>query len=157
MGARSETTLYSPPQSHWSYAIVFAAGTLMSAAGCGRSDTVSISGHVTLDKKSLTTGDIELIPDKVTGGPTVGGEIVEGQYDLPAVRGPRRGGKYRVEIRSLDRNSGSTKHPLSRGKMVFSDLIPPAYNTESQLSVSVPEDVSEVEQDFDLQSSTKTR
>jgi hypothetical protein len=157
MNTKFEAPFFCELQNDWIYAVALAAVTLTSAGGCGRSDTVSIRGNVTLDTKLLATGDIEFVPDKGTGGPTVGGEIVDGTYDLPAIRGPRRGGKYRVEIRSLDRKSGSTTHPLSRGKMVFSDLIPPAYNTESQLTVSVPEDASDVEKDFDLQSSPKAR
>ncbi len=130
-------------------------GGLVVLAGCGESSTASITGQVTLDGKALATGDIELIPERDTGGPTVGGSVMEGRFDIPAIRGPKRGGKYRIEIRSLDANSGSTSHHLSRGKAVYSDRIPSIYNSESKLSVAVPLDVSSIQQDFDLQSKAK--
>jgi hypothetical protein len=137
------------------FVFVIACGTLAVSSGCGQSDTVSMSGQITLDRQLLATGDIELIPERNTGGPTVGGVIADGRYDLPTSRGPRRGGRYRVEIRSLDPESGSTNHPLSRGKKVYSDRIPAAYNTESQLSISVPENVSHLQKDFELQSNAQ--
>jgi hypothetical protein len=126
-----------------------------AAAGCGRRPTVSMTGVATLDGQPLPTGTIALIPLDRTGGPSVGAEIVDGRYDIPSDKGPLRGHKYRIEIRSIDPASGSTSNPLSRGLKVFLDRVPPAYNSESQLELAVPEDAADVRQDFELQSKMK--
>jgi hypothetical protein len=125
---------------------------LTAATGCRRSDTVSASGHVTLDGAALPTGTIAMIPSDKNAGPSVGCEIVEGRYSIPAARGPLRGAKYRVEIRSVDPASGSTKDPLSGTYPVFRDRVPAAYNAASQLTLSVPDDAANLEQDFNLDS-----
>jgi hypothetical protein len=81
----------------------------------------------------------------------VGAEIVQGRYEIPAIKGPRRGVKYRVEIRSLDPASGSKTDPLSGGTFpVYRDRVPPNYNSASQLTLSVPTDAAKVQQDFEL-------
>jgi hypothetical protein len=126
-----------------------------AVVGCGRSDTVSLAGNVSLDGRALPTGTIELIPMDRQSGPAVGGELSEGRYQIPADHGPRRGVKYRVEIRSIDPASASTTHPLSRGRPVCLDRVPPAYNSESQLTLSVPIDAGNLQQDFELQSKAK--
>ena len=130
---------------------------LAAAPGCRRSDTVSVSGQVTLDGAALPTGTIAVIPVDKNVGPSVGSEILQGRYEIPAAKGPLRGEKYRVEIRSIDTGSGSIKDPLSGGVFpVFQDRVPPAYNSESQLTLSVPADASaRIQQDFTLQSKTK--
>jgi len=115
-----------------------------------------MAGQVTLDGAALPSGEIVLIPMQTNAGPTVGAGISdEGRYEMPASHGPRRGGKYRVEIRSIDPSSGSTKHPLSRGKPVFLDRIPVEYNAESRLELSIPDDASDFQHDFNLTSDVK--
>jgi len=129
---------------------------LAAISGCGRSATVPMAGQVTLDGAALPSGEIVLIPMQTNAGPTVGAGISdEGRYEMPASHGPRRGGKYRVEIRSIDPSSGSTKHPLSRGKPVFLDRIPVEYNAESRLELSIPDDASDFQHDFNLTSDVK--
>ncbi len=114
---------------------------LVAAPGCWRSPTVSVTGQITLDGAALPTGTMALIPMDKKSGPSVGCEIVDGKYNIPANQGPLRGAKYRVEIRSMDLSSGSTKNPLSKGVYpVYQDRVPPIYNSESQLTLSVPED-----------------
>jgi hypothetical protein len=122
------------------------------AAGCRRSNTISAAGNVTLDGKALPTGTIALIPLDKQGGPSVGADLNGGHYEIPAEHGPRRGVKYRVEVRSIDPSSGSTTNPLSRGLKVYMDRVPPAYNSESQLTLSVPADAGNLQRDFDLKS-----
>jgi hypothetical protein len=55
-----------------------------------------IWGEVTYDGKPLETGTIELIPIDGTPGPSTGGAITNGQYDVPQNIGPRTGGTYQV-------------------------------------------------------------
>jgi hypothetical protein len=121
--------------------------------GCGRSPTVPMAGKITLEGIALPTGTIALTPIDNTVGPSVGCEIVEGRYSIAADRGPLRGGKYRVEIRSIDPDSGSTSDPRGGGRFpVFQDRVPAAYNSASQLTLSVPSDAASVQQDFNLDS-----
>lgn len=125
---------------------------LTAVAGCRRSDTVSVTGHIVLDDAALPTGTVVFAPIEKTAGPSVGCAVVEGCYNMPADRGPLRGGKYRVEIRSIDSDSGSTKDPRSGTLPVFRDRVPTKYNSMSQLTLSVPNDVADVQQDFSLDS-----
>lgn len=126
---------------------------LAASTGCRRSDTVSVTGQIALDGAALPTGTIVFTPIEKTAGPSVGCEIVDGRYSISADRGPLRGAKYRVEIRSIDPASGSTKDPRSGGVYpVFRDRIPIAYNSASQLTLAVPEDAVNVQQDFSLDS-----
>jgi hypothetical protein len=113
-----------------------------------------------------------------SGGPSVGADLKEGRYEIPADHGPRRGGKYRVEISSVDSSASVTEaapeeakgnpmddpakalpsarlKPLSGGGPIFRDRVPPAYNFQSQLTLSVPEDAAKLQKDFDLHSKTK--
>jgi hypothetical protein len=126
---------------------------LAASTGCRRSDTVSVTGQITLDGTALPTGTIVFTPIEKTAGPSVGCEIVDGRYSISADRGPLRGAKYRVEIRSIDPASGSTKDPRSGGVYpVFRDRVPTAYNAASQLMLAVPDEAANVQQDFDLDS-----
>ena len=133
-------------------ALSIAFCTLLTAPGCRRSEKISMAGKITLDGDVLPTGSISMIP--LERGPSVGSEIVEGDYNISADHGPLRGAKYRIEIRSLDVSSGSTKHPLSGGVYpVYEDRVPLAYNSESQLELSIPEDADDLlQKDFELQS-----
>jgi hypothetical protein len=144
-------TIYSRWHRHWVWSILLC--TLVAAAGCRRSDTVSVAGQVTLDAAALSTGTIAMVPTDKNAGPSVGCEIVDGRYSIPAARGPLRGVKYRVEIQSIDPASGSTKDPRSGGRFpVFHDRVPAAYNSASQLTLSVPDDAANLQQDFNLDS-----
>lgn len=127
--------------------------SLIASTGCRRSDTVSVNGQLALDGVALPSGNLVLIPMNANAGPSVGCAIVEGRYSIPADRGPRRGVKYRVEIRSIDPDSGSTADPRSGGESpVFRDRVPAAYNSESQLDLVIPEDSTGLQKDFDLNS-----
>lgn len=125
---------------------------LATATGCRRSDTISLTGQITLDGTALPTGNIVLIPMNKNSGPSVGCAIVEGCYSIPSDRGPLRGVKYRVEIRSIDPTSGSKSDPLSGGRYpVFRDRVPATFNSQSQLELAIPDDTTRLEKDFQLQ------
>jgi hypothetical protein len=136
----------------WHFIVLCA---LAATAGCRRSDTVAVNGQVTLDGTALSSGTIMMIPINKNAGPSIGCEIVDGRYNVPASRGPLRGTKYRVEIRSIDPDSGSKKNPLSGTFPVFLDRVPAAYNSRSQLELVVPEDASRLENDFQLRNQTR--
>jgi hypothetical protein len=132
----------------WLLLLCALCSAFVVAVGCGRSPTVPLAGEITLDGAALPTGAIVLIPLDGKAGPSVGCGIVDGSYSIPADRGPLRGGKYRVEIRSIDPNSASMKDPFP----IFRDRVPAAYNSQSQLELTIPADCSSVQKDFPLQS-----
>jgi hypothetical protein len=142
-------------RTRWLLLFCAASVVFCMLAGCKRSNTVSLSGTVTLDGTALPTGTISLIPMDKEGGPGVGSGLSDGRYQIPAEHGPRRGVKYRVEIRSVDPSSGSTSNPLSGGLVVYSDRVPPAYNSESTLTLAVPDDAGNLQKDFNLQTKVK--
>jgi hypothetical protein len=140
----------------WRLLLLASSIAVCALTGCRRSDTVPMTGQITLDGAALPTGNVVLIPMDKNAGPSVGCAIVEGRYSIPADRGPLRGAKYRVEIRSIDPASGSTKDPLSGGAYpVFRDRVTAAYNSESKLDLAVPEDSRGLQKDFDLNSRIK--
>ena len=98
-------------------------------------------------------GSIALIPLGKDGGPSVGGKVSEGRYEIAADKGPRRGVKYRVEFRSIDTSTG--KPTPGGGLPIYMDRVPPAYNSQSQLTLAVPADSGNLEKDFILDSKTK--
>jgi hypothetical protein len=132
-----------------------------AATGCRQRSTVPLSGNILLDARPLSTGTITLIPIDRAAGPSVGANIADGRYEVPAAKGPLKGQTYRVEIRSVDPASASTNKPNSQGllqeplnlmKAVFKDRIPAAYNTKSQLTLSIPADAAVLQKDFELKS-----
>ena len=118
---------------------------LLGLIGCG-SETVPMSGAVTLDAKPVNNGVLILIPEPNSAGPSTGSAIIEGRYEIAAAKGPRRGLKYRVQISSVDRTNASPTQFVP-------DSIPAEYNQNSKLTVDIPQDAHKVEQDFTLQSS----
>ena len=119
-------------------------------AGCGDANPRrAVSGTVTLDDAPLEQGSILFSP--LASGPSAGGEIQQGRYELAGDRGPAPG-SYRVEISSwrstgrvvVNEATGATEENLV-------SAIPPRYNTRSELEVIVKED-GENTFDFPLES-----
>jgi hypothetical protein len=124
---------------------LLARATLLAAipgvlliCGCGGPGArEAITGTVTFDGKPLDKGEITLIPQTNTKGPTAGAEIVGGKFTIPAAGGTFAG-KFRVEItasrptgrKGIDRLTGT---PMSGSEQ----YIPSRYNTESQLTADV--------------------
>lgn len=112
-------------------------------------DRAAVSGTVTLDGKPLETGSILFTPEGL--GPTAGGEIENGRYDLSRELGPSPG-PYRVQIQSWrpagrairDEATGTTEQNLV-------SIIPRRYNERSELKVAI-EQGTENTFDFALES-----
>lgn len=129
-------------------AMAITIGLLLSLAtfvGCGSSSTVPMSGAVTLDDQSIRSGVLTLTPTERSAAPSTGATIAGGRYSIAADKGPKRGVTYRVEISSVDR----TNLPAAA---VAEDAIPPSYNRESTLIVTIPEDAKQFQHDFTLSS-----
>lgn len=124
---------------------------LLLAAGCGgdASGRYAISGTVTLDGQPVTTGAIAVIPAQGTDGPTSGGSIEDGEYSIPASKGPTAG-RYRVEIR-WPREAGQVELYPGQSGAKFEEAIPAKYNSKSTLEIQVGE--GSTEHNFDLTTS----
>ena len=96
---------------------------------------------------------IVFFPIEGTAGPSTGGEIVAGRYDVPAAKGPRAGGTYRVEITA----SGTVRlyspdvGAAAPAVPVREQIIPRRFNIETSLRADVRDDPDGHRQDFLLE------
>ena len=123
----------------------------MVLAGCsGGSDGggAKVTGRVTWNGQPISEGAVNLIP--LTGdGFRGGGPISQGVYEIPKERGPAPG-KYRVEIYGFEPVGGAAAADPSDAdaQSATRQVIPPKYNTESELELDVSGSL--VEKDFEL-------
>jgi hypothetical protein len=123
-------------------------------SGCGSGvKTVRAWGDVTWQRVPVKDGVIVFFPIEGTAGPSTGGEIVAGRYDVPAAKGPRAGGAYRVEItaygpvRLYSPDVGATAPAVP----VREQIIPRRFNIETSLRSDVRDDPDGHRQDFLLE------
>jgi hypothetical protein len=136
------------------------AGVLL--AGCGRRSKLRrlpLSGSVTFAGQPIDEGLIEFIPVDSTPGPSFGGLVKAGRYDVPAAQGGHEGGTYRVQI-TASRASGKTFTVNTQvftpdgTKMevpVMENFIPTKYNVASTLRVTLTPEASAAGIDFALE------
>lgn len=108
--------------------------------GCGPAnplDRKAISGEVTLDGVPLESGSITFAPQQ-KGGVDSGAEIVNGQYEIEAVKGLPVG-DYLVRIHSSKGGDStpSDAPPGPTAKPAPAELIPAEYNSNSNHVVTV--------------------
>ena len=119
--------------------------------GCGGGGIprTAVSGSVSLDGQPLQDGNILFIP--MEEGPSAGGAIEGGRYQLDGEQGPSPG-RYRVEIRAY-RDTGRTERDELTGEAerLMTPIIPPRYNRESELEIELAPGVQN-EFDFALHS-----
>jgi hypothetical protein len=100
-----------------------------------------ISGTVNFDGQPLQKGTIQFQPASQAEGTASGGMIDDGRFDIPRNEGPVPG-KYKVQIDARD-DSGSTLAPgelpgaPNVPKKRPARLIPPHYNTKTELTAEV--------------------
>ncbi|MEZ6072601.1 MAG: hypothetical protein R3C10_20660 [Pirellulales bacterium] len=122
-------------------------------AGCGPDNPrgrLAVSGTVTLDGKPLDTGTIEFSPQDPTGVGT-GAAIEAGAYTIDVQHGLPPG-TYDVRVFSPDATATPAGPPGPLGPPAVEDRIPPRYNAETELSITVTADGDTVF-DFPLKSS----
>lgn len=123
--------------------ICLVLGVLMAVGipGCGppKPELSEVFGKVTFDGDPVEEGSIAFVPVEGTTGPTAGGVITAGSYDVTE-RGPAPG-KYRVEIRASRKTGRQIEAgtPSPPGTMVdeIEHYIPAKYNTSSELTVDI--------------------
>jgi hypothetical protein len=132
------------------------AGVLLLGAwsGCGPGNPLgrkAISGKVTLDDKPLEQGTISFEP-LAKKGVSAGAVISAGSYSIAAEKGLPPG-KYRVRINASQggEKAAGTAPPGPTTAAAPKSLIPPKYNTQSDLSAEVTE-AGPNQFDFPLQS-----
>lgn len=88
----------SPASGFRRIVLAVSAVCCLALCGCGASDRRQhVSGSVTLDGTPVESGSISFQPAAGNTGPSAGGLITKGQYDLPAQAGVMPG-KYLVMI-----------------------------------------------------------
>jgi hypothetical protein len=130
---------------------------LAGCGGRGGPERAAVHGKVTFDNQPVQEGIIAFIP--TDGGPSSGGKIENGTFDIPAESGPSLG-PQRVEIRAF-RTTGKQSTSKIRGETTgpsgtpttaeaMKQYIPAAYNTKSTLKFEI--ESGKNEKDFDLKS-----
>jgi hypothetical protein len=123
--------------------------TLLAAAGCGPRDGVTrvpVQGTVKYQGQPVRDGQIRFIPQGDSRGPTTLEAIVDGQYRCD-YKGGVPVGTHRVEIYSWDPSVPAPKGPGSPPRPQF---LPPEYNDNSTLSLTIEPQKGVVTKDFEL-------
>jgi hypothetical protein len=128
---------------------------ILLAAGCNSGPRlVRLFGEVSYQGKPIEKGTIEFVPAEGTPGPSTGGAIKGGHYDVAVARGPREGGVYQVRITAL-KKTGQTVPNLrdasGRPVELEDNFIPAKYNLNSTLKVTVTTEAARKGIDFQLQ------
>ena len=107
--------------------------------GCGGSDgRLAVEGSVQVDGAPLDQGEIVFLPSGSTKGPLAAGEIVDGNFRIPANKG-LVAGSYRVEI-TADRKTGKKIQADERSSDMVDQLeqyLPAKYNDSSELTAEI--------------------
>ncbi len=121
------------------------------ALGCSKSrlERATVAGRVQLNGQPVQSGSIAFYPTEGTRGPSSGGTIEDGRYQVSATKGVVVG-KSRVEINSPKKSGRMVPDPMnSKAQMEeFVEGIPAKYNSESTLIRDVA--AGENQLDFDL-------
>lgn len=115
--------------------------------GCSSDNRRAVSGEVSLDGESVSSGSIVFLPT-AGDGPKGAAEIVDGKYTIPAEQGLPPG-NYRVEIR-WSQATGKQIPSGDPGMLMDERLeaMPARYNTASTLTAEIT--AGENKQDFKL-------
>ena len=111
----------------------------ISQLGCGGGDgRPSVAGSVSFQRQPIQKGTIEFLPISGTRGPSAGGAITAGQYDIS--KGGPLPGKYTVVIRAF-RGTEKMIETEAYGKRVqvekTEQFIPARFNARTELEVDI--------------------
>lgn len=122
---------------------------LAMLSGCGSSgpQTVDVSGTVTWKGEPVDGGHIRFIPVAPTSGPVTGSHIVNGRYEASGASAVAVG-SYRVEITWL--REATLPPGADDAATPVSAVIPARYNTQSELTLTVPAGSGSLTHDFTL-------
>jgi len=80
--------------------IIFSGLNALSLSGCGSRasrDVATVQGTVLMDGQPVETGAVTFIPHSNVAGPSGGGKIVDGRYEIPAEQNLLEG-EYKIEV-----------------------------------------------------------
>jgi hypothetical protein len=156
LGLLYRSTLSSPAR------LTVAVLGLLLLSGCGGKisgpERAAVKGSVSFDGAPVEDGSIVFLPATGTKGPSSGGTIHNGAYEITTASGPVPG-KYRVEIRAMRSTGtkvvkgagGATEGPSSGGEVTEMKMyIPVRYNAESMLVADIS--LGDNQKDFPLKS-----
>ena len=118
--------------------------------GCtGGSKRAAVKGRVTVDGQPVENGSISFVPADGTQGPSAGGVITAGEYDIAKADGPLIG-PHRVRIIATRKTGRQVQAFSGVGPMVDEEemFIPPRYNTATTLTAEIVPKRNEI--DFEL-------
>jgi hypothetical protein len=128
-------------------AALFVMAACVVVNGCGDSNRAAVSGTVTLDGAPLEQGVINFFPAEGNKGPTAGGTITSGRYEIASEKGVAVGSN-RVTISSVQK----TGRKIQGVDVVHEErleAVPAKYNSETTLVHDVQPGKNVL--DFDLQ------
>lgn len=135
--------------SNWHVIEVLIATGLI--VGCGEADSrQGLSGNVTLKGEPLPSGSIQF--ESVAGQSPVfstGAMIKDGSFVVPAGKSGLPAGLYHVIINAASTPFLAPGPPGSQPVMETKELVPAAYNTDSEVTVEVSKE-GENEFTFDI-------
>jgi hypothetical protein len=107
---------------------------VLALGGCSHEDKAKVSGNVLLDGVLIENGTIAFRPVN-DDGPTAGGLIVAGRYELRVTPG-----KKKVEIqgfRKIGERKAMPGEPMSPIVPLTEPIVPAKYNTKTTLTADV--------------------
>ena len=111
--------------------------TLLVVVGCEQNpNRYAVEGTVTLDGEPLDEGQIRLVPQRGTSGPSSGAPIREGRFSIARDRGPFAG-EFTVEITAVRETGEILNHPDEGPVPLTAQYLPARYNSKSDLTASV--------------------
>jgi hypothetical protein len=134
--------------------VLLAALALLVLPGCSGKRTMRVWGEVTFDGRPVEQGEIEFKPVEGTSGPTTGGSISAGHYDVPAEVGPLAGGTYLVSINGYARTGRKIQTAPGHFVDALDNVIPEIYNRKSTLRVTIAPSAAGNQHDFKLEAKT---
>ncbi len=150
---KNSTRPWMRGRHHGSLALVGLLALLVAGCGQKKLQRVAVGGRVSYDGKAIVAGTFAFLPTDGTKGPSSGGEIKFGVFEIPADKGPIMG-THRVEIRASRPTGEKVMDTLGsgggEGKMVskMEMYVPAMYNVNSNLKVTLEEDTNDLA--FDL-------
>lgn len=135
-----------------------AAAAPMGCSGESGPERSAVQGTVSLDGTPIERGTIVFLPQPGVIGPAAGGDIINGQFNLPTDKGPVPGA-HQVQIKANRTEGtivnkgvpGAVSGPSAGGsveKIVM--YIPERYNTKSELVETIKSGKNELK--FELSS-----
>jgi len=130
-------------------AVLLFALSLTSLPGCSAykgPERAAVKGTVSIAGEPLKNGSISFTPTDGNTGPTAGGTITNGSFDIPKDRGPVVGMNI-ISINGSEKTGRKVPAPFGPDKMVdeYVEIVPPRYNTQSELKKDIQSGKNQLE------------